>query len=90
MERPHMTIWRMRIACWMPKVTRTHSEYVIRNAFSTATLVARTRRDVTLPVMLPVHIVEERRNIMKPSDRKPVSLMMRSAFFFTTTKRRPC
>jgi len=28
-----MTIWRMRIACWMPEITNTHSEYVIRNAF---------------------------------------------------------
>ena len=22
-------MWRMRIACWMPKATYTHSEYVI-------------------------------------------------------------
>jgi hypothetical protein len=26
--RPHMTIWRMRIACWIPKATNTYSEYV--------------------------------------------------------------
>jgi hypothetical protein len=26
--RPPMTIWRMRIACWIPKATDTHSEYV--------------------------------------------------------------
>jgi hypothetical protein len=24
-----MTIWRMRIACWIPKATNTHSGYVI-------------------------------------------------------------
>ena len=24
-----MTIWRMRIACWIPKATNTHSEYII-------------------------------------------------------------
>jgi len=24
-----MTIWRMRIACWIPKGTDTYSEYVI-------------------------------------------------------------
>jgi len=24
-----MTIWRMRFACWTPKVTDTNSEYVI-------------------------------------------------------------
>ena len=27
--RPQMTIWRMRIACWITKTTDTHSEYVI-------------------------------------------------------------
>jgi len=26
--RPQVTIWRMRIACWMPKATNTHSKYV--------------------------------------------------------------
>jgi len=24
-----MTIWRMRIACWIPKATDTHTQYVI-------------------------------------------------------------
>jgi len=23
--RTHMTVWRMRIACWMPKATNTHA-----------------------------------------------------------------
>ena len=23
--RPQMTIWRMRIACWVPKATHTHA-----------------------------------------------------------------
>ena len=27
--RPSVTIWRMRIACWIPTDTKTHSEYVI-------------------------------------------------------------
>jgi hypothetical protein len=27
-DRTHMTIWRMRITCWIPKSTNTHSEYV--------------------------------------------------------------
>ena len=31
--RPQMTIWRMRIASWMPKATNTHSQYVILIAF---------------------------------------------------------
>jgi len=31
--RPQMTIWHMRIACWMTKATDTQSEYVILTAF---------------------------------------------------------
>jgi len=27
--RPQMTIWCTHIACWMPKATNTHLEYVI-------------------------------------------------------------
>ena len=30
---PRMTTWRMRVACWIPKTTDTHSEYVIITAF---------------------------------------------------------
>jgi hypothetical protein len=29
-----MTIWRMRIACWIPKARYTHLEYVILIAFA--------------------------------------------------------
>jgi len=32
-DRPHTTIWRMRVACWIPKPTNPHSEYVIIIAF---------------------------------------------------------
>jgi len=32
-DKPQMTIWRMRIACWTPKAVDTHSEYVIIIAF---------------------------------------------------------
>jgi hypothetical protein len=31
--RLQMTIWRMRIACWIPKAINTHSEYVIITVF---------------------------------------------------------
>jgi len=31
--RPQVTIWRMRISCWITKATNTHSEYVILIAF---------------------------------------------------------
>jgi len=27
-DRPQMTIWRMRMALWMTKITDTYSEYV--------------------------------------------------------------
>jgi len=29
-DRPQMTIWRMRIACWITKATDTLSLYVVR------------------------------------------------------------
>ena len=32
-DRPKRTTWRTRIACWVPKATNTHSEYVILIAF---------------------------------------------------------
>ena len=31
--RPQLTIWRMRIACYTPKVTNTDSDYVVLIAF---------------------------------------------------------
>ena len=32
-ERPQITIWRMRIACWIPKATNTLSKYIILIGF---------------------------------------------------------
>jgi hypothetical protein len=32
-DRPQTAVWRMRFACWIPKATNTHSEYVILIAF---------------------------------------------------------
>ena len=32
-DGPQMTIWRLRIACWITEATNTHSEYVILTAF---------------------------------------------------------
>ena len=31
--RPQMATWRMRVACWIPKATNTHSDYVTLIAF---------------------------------------------------------
>jgi hypothetical protein len=33
-EKAQMTIWRMRITCWVTKATNTHPKYVIIIAFS--------------------------------------------------------
>jgi len=33
-SRPQMTIWRMRVACWVPKAINTHTGYVILIVFS--------------------------------------------------------
>ena len=33
LDRPQVTTWRLRIACWIPKATKTHSEYVTLFAF---------------------------------------------------------
>ena len=43
-----MKTWRMRIACWIPKAKNTQSGCVILSAFSTATIIAGTRLNVTL------------------------------------------
>ena len=32
-DRPQMTVWHMRISCWVPKATNTHSDYVTLTAF---------------------------------------------------------
>jgi hypothetical protein len=47
--RPQMTIWRMRIACWTTKATRSLI-LCVTYCFTTATMVARTRPNVTLYV----------------------------------------
>jgi len=31
--RPETTKWRIRIACWKPKATNTHSQYATLNAY---------------------------------------------------------
>ena len=28
-DRPQMTVWCIHVACWIPKATNTHTEYVI-------------------------------------------------------------
>jgi hypothetical protein len=45
--RSQMAIWRMRIACWIIKATSTHSKYVNSYCFSTTTMAAPTRLNIT-------------------------------------------
>ena len=47
-DRPQMTIWRMRFACWIPRPTDTPWKYVIFYHISTATVVTRTWLDSTV------------------------------------------
>ena len=50
-DRAKMKIWRMRIACWITQGTKTHSLRICNTyCFSTSTMVARKRLDVTLYV----------------------------------------
>jgi hypothetical protein len=32
-DMPQTTVWRMRIACWIPKATNKHTDYVILIVF---------------------------------------------------------
>jgi hypothetical protein len=57
LDKPRMAIWRMRIACWLTKATDTHTHththarargICYSHCFSTATMFARTRLNVTL------------------------------------------
>jgi len=41
-------IRRMRISCWIPKATNTHSDYVILHYFPTPAIVARKGPNITL------------------------------------------
>jgi uncharacterized protein YcaQ len=48
-DRLQMKIWRMRIACLIPKAKETHSEYVIPIFFA-AKLFCRKRLNIALYV----------------------------------------
>jgi len=53
--RAQMTKWRMRIACWIPKATNTHSGCVICIALPLQQRLhesASLLRHTTLPLML--------------------------------------
>jgi hypothetical protein len=52
--RPQMTMWRMRVACWIPKATNSYSECVMFISFSTATMIPRMRPQCYVTRILPV------------------------------------
>jgi len=47
---PHTTVWRMHAACWIPKATNTHFEYVILIALPQQKMLAWMHLSVTLYV----------------------------------------
>jgi len=51
-KRTHMTIWRVRIACWISKAKSTH-RICNTYCFSTTTMVAPKRLNVKLYVQDP-------------------------------------
>ena len=55
-DRPPMTTWRMRIACWIPKATDTRSEYVTPIDFPLQQWLHESPsvlHYITLPVFFP-------------------------------------
>ena len=55
-DRPQVAIWRLRISCWIPKATNTHSQYVTYCS-STTKMVARTLVFITLYVHFNLTII---------------------------------
>ena len=51
-DRPQVTIWGMRITCWITKATNTHSEYVNTYCFPGCTNAPQCYVTLTLPVLL--------------------------------------
>jgi hypothetical protein len=70
-----MTVWRMRIACWIPKATDTHSEYEIFIAFSSTMVKQKQLNIITVlfwVITLRVVLMSYRRfvdNLSVPSSR---------------------
>jgi hypothetical protein len=58
--KPQVTIWRMCIACWIPKTKNTHSEYVLLLAFQRQESLherATVLVICTLPVLFEIAVV---------------------------------
>ena len=53
-----MTIWRMRIACWIPEATNAHSECVILIAFPLQQLLHERASLLRYPCVVCLDIVD--------------------------------
>jgi len=61
--RPHFTKWRMRFACWIPKATNSHPEYVTIVAFPLQRLLhdsASVLCYTYIALLLSVHVFPTR------------------------------
>jgi len=56
-ETGQMTLWRRRIACWIPMATDTHLEYVIFIEFSRQKWLHK-RSSVSIPRTLPFWLLK--------------------------------
>ena len=59
-DRPQMPIWRMRIACWIPKIRHANTHYVTLIAFDSKNVCTTTPRCCVLralPVLLICYIL---------------------------------
>jgi hypothetical protein len=82
--RTHMTVWRMRIACWIPKVTNTHAVRKCNTyCFSTAKMIARTRLSVTFVRTLSLLFCVFLRSLCCGSDYKTETITSEIIYFIT-------
>jgi len=71
--RPQMTISHKRIACWIPKATNTHSDYVILIAFPMQKLLGegasmlRYTHAACLPDFVSVFMLDALYKLCSPS-----------------------
>jgi hypothetical protein len=65
---PQMTIWRMRLECWIYETTNTH-RLINTYCFSTPTKVARNCHSVNVKRTLPVFIILDSFRMVIPFSR---------------------
>ena len=66
--RPQVTIWCMRIACWIPKATNTHTQvtFPLQQWLHERTSLLRYTYIAYLLTMLPVFLRYLRRAYLQP------------------------